>query len=103
MPARQDSALNGHYRIAEIGIPPASSPAGGRLPPALHLPLPPKELVGSNGGQAAAEVFPQILPTRRYASLEILLRNFPLRIRCSRSILTRSRVLSLIAPVAIIS
>jgi len=42
-------------------------------------------------------------PSRRYASLEIFLRNFPLRIRCSRSSLTRSRVLSLIAPVAIIS
>jgi hypothetical protein len=39
----------------------------------------------------------------RYALLEIFLRNFPVRIRCSRSILTRSRVLSLIAPVANIS
>jgi hypothetical protein len=38
-----------------------------------------------------------------YALPEIFLRNFPVPIRCSRSILTRPRVLSLIAPVANIS
>jgi hypothetical protein len=40
---------------------------------------------------------------RSYASPEIFLRNFPVRIRCWRSILTRLRVLSLITPVANIS
>src|SRR5262249_25578629 len=40
---------------------------------------------------------------RCYALPEIFLRNFPVRMRCSRLILTRPRVLSLIAPHANIS
>src|SRR5215467_9155854 len=55
-----------------------------------------------HSGQSAIAT---LLTLRRgsYALPEIFLRNFPVRIRCSRSILTRSRVLSLIAPVANIS